>query len=46
MQKAIDEIKRNHKLDITEKTRVNASEFAHGGYTEVQKILGKAVNEI
>ena len=45
IQKAIDEIKQKHELDITEKTRVNASEFAHGGYTKVQSILGKAVNE-
>ena len=31
IQKAIDEIKQKHELDITEKTRVNTSEFAHGG---------------
>ena len=45
VQKAIDAIKQIHDLDIVEKTRVNASEFAHGGYTKVQKALGKAVNE-
>ena len=45
VQKAIDAIKQIHDLDIVEKTRVNASEFAHGGYTKVQKVLGKAVNE-
>ena len=33
-----------YNLDIT-KTRVNAIEFAHGGYVQVQKALGKAINE-
>ena len=35
VQKAIDAIKQNHDLDITEKTRVNASEFANAGYIKV-----------
>ena len=44
-QTAINAIKERHDLDITETTRVNAAEFAHGGYVKVQKPRGKAVNE-
>ena len=44
-QKAIDTIKQIHDLDIVEKARVSAAEFAHGGYTKAQHILGKAANE-